>query len=126
MSQLRFYIDEDAMRNAFVAALREAELDIVTVADVDRLGYSDNDQLAWATEQGRALYSFNVRDFSRLHTKIMTVGKSHAGIIVVPRQRYSIGDQLGGLLNLSKSCTAEDLVNQLIFLGNYLSNSVTP
>ena len=118
MSQLRFYIDEDAMRNAFVSALRQADLDIMTVADADRLGYSDKDQLDWATEQGRALYSFNVRDFSRLHSEILIQGKSHAGIIVVPRQRYSIGDQLRGLLNLSKSYTAEDVLNQLIFLGN--------
>lgn len=41
MSLISFYIDEDAMRNAFVASLREANLDIVTVADADRLGYSD-------------------------------------------------------------------------------------
>ncbi|MEM7772680.1 MAG: DUF5615 family PIN-like protein [Cyanobacteria bacterium P01_A01_bin.37] len=67
-------IDEDAMRNTFVSALRDANLDIVTVADVNRLGLSDEDQLAWTTEQGSALYSFNVRDFSRLHTKILTMG----------------------------------------------------
>jgi hypothetical protein len=120
MAQLCFYIDEDAMRNAFVSALQDANLDIVTVADVGRFGLSDADQLAWATEQGRAMYSFNVKDFSRLHTQTLTIGKSHAGIIVVPRQRYSIGDQLRGLLNLSKSKTAEDLVDQLVFLGNHL------
>lgn len=120
MVQIRFYIDEDAMRSAFVATLRDAALDIVTVADVDRLGYSDTDQLAWATEQGRVLYSFNVRDFSRLHTEILTNGQSHAGSVVAPRQRYSIDTQLRGLLALSKSRTAENMVNQLVFLGNYL------
>lgn len=80
MSQLRFYIDEDAMRNAFVSALQDANLDIVTVADVGRLGYSDADQLAWATEQDRALYSFNVKDFSRLHTQTL--------IMEEPRRDY--------------------------------------
>ena len=55
MTQIRWYIDEDAMRNAFLSALREAQLDVVTVADVDRLGASDADQLAWAVDQGRVL-----------------------------------------------------------------------
>lgn len=41
MAQIRFYIDEDAMRSSFVNALRSSGLDIVTVAEVDRLGYSD-------------------------------------------------------------------------------------
>jgi len=37
MAQIRFYIDEDAMRSSFVNALRSSGLDIVTVAEVDRL-----------------------------------------------------------------------------------------
>lgn len=120
MSPIRFYIDEDAMRKAFISALRKAKLDIVTVADVNRFGCSDKDQLAWATQQGRVLYSFNVKDFSLLHTKILTQGNSHAGIVVVPRQRYSIGNQLQGLVRLSHSRSAEKMINQLVFLGNYL------
>ena len=50
MVQIRFYVDEDAMRSSFVNALRSSGLDIVTVAEVDLLGYSDAKQLAWATE----------------------------------------------------------------------------
>jgi len=40
------------MWNAFVGSLRDAGLDVVTVADVDRLGAADAEQLAWATDQG--------------------------------------------------------------------------
>ncbi|MGB3612227.1 MAG: DUF5615 family PIN-like protein [Elainellaceae cyanobacterium] len=120
MAQLRWYIDEDAMRKAFVGALREAELDVVTVADADRFGATDVDQLAWAADQGRVLYTFNVRDFSLLHTQWLTQGKSHAGIVVVPRQRYSIGEQVRGLMSLVNYCSAEDMVNQLVYLSNCL------
>jgi hypothetical protein len=120
MAQICFYIDEDAMRNSFVNALRNANLDVITVAEVDRLGYSDTEQLDWATEQHRVLYSFNVKDFSVLHNQRLTQDNSHAGIIVVPRQRYAIGEQLRGILNLANSLSAEEMVNQLIYLSNYI------
>ncbi|MGB7085887.1 MAG: DUF5615 family PIN-like protein [Phormidesmis sp.] len=120
MSQIHWYIDEDAMRNAFVGALREARLDVTTAADVNRLGASDADQLAWAAQQGRVLYTFNVKDFSLLHTQWLSQGKNHVGIVVVPRQRYSIGEQLRGLMNLTGNRSAEDMINQLIYLSNYL------
>ncbi|PSN18664.1 hypothetical protein C7271_11325 [filamentous cyanobacterium CCP5] len=108
------------MRNAFLSALREAGLAVITVADVDRLGASDADQLAWAAEQGRVLYTFNVKDFSLLHTQWLTQGKSQAGIVVVPRQHYSIGEQVRGLLNFANCCSAEDIGNQRVYLSNHL------
>jgi hypothetical protein len=122
MAQICFYIDEDAMRNSFVNALRNADLDVKTAAEAGRLGYSDVEQLKWATKQGKVLYSFNVKDFCSLHSELLTQGSSHAGIVVVPRQRYSIGEQLRGLLNLTSSLSAEEMVNQLIYLSNYLGN----
>ncbi|WP_404785181.1 hypothetical protein [Altericista sp. CCNU0014] len=49
MNRIRLYLDEDTINTALVRALRNADLDIVTVADVQRLGFSDEDQLIWAT-----------------------------------------------------------------------------
>jgi hypothetical protein len=72
MARIRFYVDEDAMRRAFVTAMRDAKLDVVTVAEANRFGCSDAEQLAWATQQGRVLYSFNVRDFCWLHHQYIT------------------------------------------------------
>jgi len=122
MAQICFYIDEDAMRSSFVEALRNTGLDVVTVADVSRLGCADADQLVWAAEQSRVLYSFNVKDFSALHNQILTQGNCHAGIVVVPRQRYSIGEQLRGIINLTNRFSAEEMVNQLIYLSNYIND----
>ncbi|WP_242058682.1 DUF5615 family PIN-like protein [Microcoleus sp. FACHB-SPT15] len=51
--------------------MRNASLNVVTVADAGRLGYPDEDQLIWATEQGRVIYSFNIGDFCRLHRGFM-------------------------------------------------------
>jgi DNA invertase Pin-like site-specific DNA recombinase len=45
VSQIRFYLDEDSVEKSLIAAFRNAGLDVVTVTDVDRLSYSDEDQL---------------------------------------------------------------------------------
>jgi DNA-binding transcriptional MerR regulator len=120
MSQIRLYLDEDTLRKAFVQALRENGVDVLTVSDANNLGRIDEEQLIWATEQGRVIYTFNSRDFCRLHGNLLAVGGSHSGIIVAPRQSYSVGEQLRGLLNLIRSKSAEEMMNQLEFLGTYI------
>ncbi|ADZ31542.1 DUF5615 family PIN-like protein [Planktothrix phage PaV-LD] len=120
MSRIRLYLDEDTIKAALIQALRSADLDVVTVADVNRLGYSDEDQLFWAIEQGRIIYSFNIGDFCHLHRDFMVQEISHAGIILVPQQKYSIGQQVQGLLKLVSQYSAEDMINQLLFLSYYI------
>lgn len=120
MSRIRLYLDEDTIKAALIQALRSADLDVVTVADVNRLGYSDEDQLLWAIEQGRIIYSFNIGDFCHLHRDFMVQEISHAGIILVPQQKYSIGQQVQGLLKLVSQYSAEDMINQLLFLSYYI------
>ncbi|WP_026794017.1 MULTISPECIES: DUF5615 family PIN-like protein [Planktothrix] len=120
MSRIRLYLDEDTIKAALIQALKSADLDVVTVADVNRLGYSDEDQLLWAIEQGRIIYSFNIGDFCHLHRDFMVQEISHAGIILVPQQKYSIGQQLQGLLKLVSQYSAEDMINQLLFLSYYI------
>ncbi|MBP5974574.1 hypothetical protein HW132_18005 [Brasilonema sp. CT11] len=45
MSRIRLYLDEDTIKRALIQALRNADLGIITVADADRLGYPDEEQL---------------------------------------------------------------------------------
>lgn len=122
MSQIRLYLDEDALQDALVQALRRENVDVMTVADADRLSLSDEDQLVWAAQQMRAIYSFNVGDFCALHSVFLTEGKSHGGIILVSQQRYSIRDQLRGLLKLIADKPAAEMINQLVFLSAYIRN----
>ena len=120
MSRICLYLDEDTIKNALVKALRNADLDVMTVADVGMLGYSNEEQLIWSTEQKRVIYSFNIGDFCRLHHDYMIQGKTHTGIILAPQRQYSIGRQVIGLLKLVAARPAEDMINQLIFLNSYL------
>jgi hypothetical protein len=121
MATLRLYLDEDAMRGSFVSALRASNVDVLTVSEANRKSYSDEAQLLWATSEERVIYSFNVQDFSRLHRDFLQKNLHHAGIIAVPRQRYSVGEQLRGLLKVMECLSTEEMVDQLIFLSNYIN-----
>lgn len=123
MTQNRLYLDEDALQDALVQALRCSYVDAVTVADVDRLSFSDEDRYDWATQQRRVIYNFNMGDFHQLHCISLAAGKSHSGIVLAPQQCYSIGEQLRGMLKLITEKSAEDMVDQLIFLSAYIRNS---
>jgi DNA-binding transcriptional MerR regulator len=120
VNKIRLYIDEDASRKSFIFALRDLGLDLVTTSEAVNLGLDDSEQLIWATNHNRAIYTFNVRDYCRLHKTYMSESKQHFGIIVVPRQSYSVGEQLRGLQKLISSMSLEEMKNQLIFLGVYI------
>ena len=114
--QMSLYIDEDAMSRALVQGLRVRGIDVMTVLDCGMAGKRDPEQLALASSLGRAIYTYNVGDFCQLHTEYLAPGNGHAGIIVVNRQRYSIGEQLKGVLQLISQTTAEEMHNTLHFL----------
>lgn len=52
MSQLRLYLDEDSMNRALLLALRERNIDVLTVNEVQNQGLTDEAQLLWAFNQG--------------------------------------------------------------------------
>jgi Domain of unknown function (DUF5615) len=120
VSQIRLYIDEDSMDQAFLQALRARGVDIRTAYEEGMVGRSDIDQLRWAATQGRVLYSFNVGDFYHLHTTFLGQQEDHAGIILVQQQRYAVGEQLRGVLRLMAATSAEEMVNQVVFLSAWI------
>ena len=80
-------------------------------------GEEDEAHLAYATEAGRVLCSFNRSDFYRLHTQYLTQGRFHAGLILAPQQRYSVGEYLRRILRLMAAKSAEEMHNQVEFLS---------
>ena len=118
MSSIRLFIDEDSMDQRFIKALRARGVDVITVADVETISSSDQEQLILATELQRVFYTFNVGDFCQLHSIYIEKKQIHAGIII-SSQDYSIGEQMRRVLNLMANKSAENMVNQLIFLSAY-------
>ena len=88
------------MSRALLRGLRARGIEATTVLEEQKVGESDRAQLEYAWQTKRVLYSFNVSDFCRLHKEYLTDGRPHAGIVVVNRQRYSVGEQLRLLLKL--------------------------
>ena len=105
------------MRRSLVRALRARGVDVITALDAGMIEREDAEHLDYATEQGRVLCSFNVRDFYRLHSEYSAQGKTHAGIILMRQQRYSVGEEMRRLLRLMASRSADEMKNQVEFLS---------
>jgi predicted nuclease of predicted toxin-antitoxin system len=78
----RIYADED-FSYPVVTHLRQLGHDILTAQEAGQANQRVEDclVLAYASEQDRALLTFNRRDFIRLHREV----SSHAGIVVCSR-----------------------------------------
>ncbi len=116
MSDVRLYVDEDAGENAVVQGLRARGIDVLTTIEAHCCGATDPEQLSFAVQQGRAIYTFNVGDFARLHSEWISQGIDHHGIIVLPDQRYSVGEKIRRLGRLIAGITAEEMVNRIEYL----------
>ena len=114
---IRLYVDEDAVDKDLIQALRARGVDVITALEAGMIERQDEEQLEYAAVQKRVLYSFNVRDFYRLHTDFLARGRSHAGIILAQQQRYSVGEQMRRLLRLIATKSAEGMRNQVEFLS---------
>jgi len=117
LSAIRLYLDEDAAQHDLVAALRLRRVDVTSAVESNLLGAKDRVQPEWCRAQGRVLYTFNAGDFFALHGEFVASGKVHAGIVLAPQQRYSIGGQMRRLLRLIESKSAEAMVSQVEFLS---------
>lgn len=72
MSQIRLYFDEDAGKHSVIEALRNLNVDVITTLEAKNIQLPDSEQLIWATQQARVIYTFNMGDFCRLHKFYMT------------------------------------------------------
>lgn len=92
---------------------------MLTADEAGLRGRADAEQLVYASAQGRALYSFNITDYNRLHYDYLVAGDTHAGIILAAQQRYGVGEQMRRLLRIISTLTAEQLRDQLEFLSDW-------
>lgn len=78
---MRFYLDED-LAPQIAVALRTRGIDAVSAHEVRAVGWTDSEQLAYATRQGRCLVTGNLRDFIRLGHGAIGLGEPHSGIVL--------------------------------------------
>lgn len=86
MVTIRIYTDEDIVAE-LAAQLRQHGYDAVSCRDAGNhnRGLSDQQQLEFATSQGRAIVTRNAIDFVRLDVEWKAAGREHSGIICISR-----------------------------------------
>jgi len=83
---IRLFTDEDVDPRLAVA-LRQLGHDAMSCHETGRSNQKipDHEQLAFATQEGRTILTFNARDYVPLDQEWKSAGLHHAGIIVSPR-----------------------------------------
>ena len=122
MSNIKLYLDEDSTSRSLILGLESRNIDVLSAFQAKTLGYSDKEQLIFAREQNRVIYSANIKDFYNLHSLFLREGKSHTGMILIQQQRYSIGEIIRSILKLRASKSAEEMINQVEFLSHWIES----
>lgn len=97
--------------------LHKHGFDVTTSQSAKLLSQSDEQQLAYAAKQQRALVTFNVKDFTRLHQQYLAHSQEHWGIIFSTPEAINV--LFHRLLRLLNSVTAEELKNQIRWLNEF-------
>ena len=114
--KIELLLDED-VQVELADALKARGVNAVPAQELGRKGLSDEEQLKFAGNDNRTLFTYNVKDFVELHREFIMEGKEHRGIIV--SKQLPIGEALKRLLSLVNILSAEDMVNRLEFLSNW-------
>lgn len=107
---IELYLDEDV--DVLIAGLLRAHGFVATTArETDMLGRDDEEQLAYAASQSKAILTHNRVDFEDLAKNYLAKGQMHYGIVLAGRRSpYEVARRL---LILLDSVTADEMQNQV-------------
>jgi predicted nuclease of predicted toxin-antitoxin system len=109
-------LDED-VRPLLAVVLRQRGLDAVHVLGVGRGGCSDEDQLRFATEHGRAISTHNIKDFLLLDKQWRAQGLTHQGILM--SDQVTFRELLSRTLKCLNRYSARDLRELVVWLHTF-------
>src|SRR6266545_4515676 len=93
---LAFFFDE-CVNETLALVLGAHGIDVVTTTDLGRKGISDAEQLKYATQEGRVIYTTD-RDFLRLAHRCLAGGVPFSGIVYHPPEKFSFRETIEALL----------------------------
>ena len=108
--RIRFHLDE-SVDLGIAGGLRRRGVEVTTTQEVGLLGKTDQEQLAFARAEKRALVTHD-RDFLVLHRQ----GVAHSGLFYCRRQERSIGQILRTLILAWELLSPEEMEKELEFL----------
>jgi predicted nuclease of predicted toxin-antitoxin system len=94
--------------------LREQGFDVVHVTEVDLVATPDDDIMAYAVGEHRAVVTFNIKHFVPLAIRYVEDGKEHYGVVV--SKQLSPGELQKRVTKLLENVTAEELMNAVRYL----------
>ena len=109
----KLYLDEN-IAIQLATLLTHRSFCATTARAVGLLGADDPTQLSYASTHGYCLVTHNRRDFERLHQDMLATGQSHAGIIIA--SAHNVNTLVTRLVTLLNTLTADELVNQLLYV----------
>ena len=116
---LRLYLDRHVMTR-LADDLARRGYDCLTTQQAGKDTVSDEEQLAFAAANSRAIVTYNIRDFAPLHEQWLATRRQHAGIIVSRQlggRQYGV--LLGRMLRLLSELEANDMRNNLVHLERF-------
>lgn len=110
---IELYLDEDV--HVLIAELVRSYGFLATTArEENKLGCTDEEQLAHAVRSGKAVLTHNRVDFERLAETYFEEGRTHCGIILaVRRSPYEVARRVARILD---QVTAEEMMNQIRYI----------
>lgn len=114
--KLHLHLDADTSSKALHHALLERGHDVTrTPVAWMPLDATDEQQLLGATAQGRAIFTYNIRDFITLGEKY----PHHAGIILARQQSLTLNELIHALDRVLRETDAEQWNGQTRWLNEW-------
>ncbi|MGK7874481.1 MAG: DUF5615 family PIN-like protein [Xenococcaceae cyanobacterium] len=108
--QIKFHLDEN-VSNAVAEGLRRRGIDVTTTPEQNLIGASDQEQITFACEQQRVIFTQD-DDFLKLHQ----AGVPHVGIAYCHQGSRSIGEIVKTLTLIWEWVDPEDMIDQVEFI----------
>lgn len=105
---MKLYVDAD-ITPRLARILRGRGYDVLAAHEAGNADASDEEQMAYAAEQGRALLTCNAGDFTNIFEDYWYANHDHNGIIV--SEQLELGEMIRRVARLLDTVNADDMRN---------------
>lgn len=116
VQKIKLYLDED-VDPLLAKVIRDRGYDILTTHEAKMHNSDDYKQIDFATSQGRAILTHNIRDFHRISKEYAKINKFHAGMILSSQLPFK--EILKRTIRLLNKLNAEDILNHVVWLEDF-------
>ncbi|MBI3957685.1 MAG: DUF5615 family PIN-like protein [Chloroflexi bacterium] len=115
MSKPKLHIDADASSKILVKALGERGHDVTRTPNEWIVEDADDEvQLTEATQRGRIIFTFNIKDFMPLAQE-----HAHAGILLAEQNAWTLSGLIHSVDRVLSETSAEEWIGQVRWLNQW-------